>query len=73
MKYIGSGTSATLIVERITGTGTATYTTANAATSKVDVFIGGIYQNKDTYTFTENSIVFSEVLPSTVIAELVIR
>lgn len=77
MKLIGSPTtvitSTSVQNERITGTGATSYTTVNAATTNVDLFINGVYQNRNTYTFSGNTLALTEALLTSEIAELIIR
>ena len=61
------GLLGTVYVQRFSGTGAQTVFTLNAAPQSanvVDIYINGIYQNKDTFTVTGADITFSEAPPA---------
>jgi len=55
MKYLGNHSSA----ERIAANGGTVYTTVSRATGSDDVFIDGVYQFKNSYTFVGNTLTFT--------------
>lgn len=61
------------IVERFTGNGTnkVFVLTGTTPTTTVDIYINGVYQNKNTYTVATNTITFSEAPPYTSIIEVI--
>ena len=61
------GLPGTVYVQRLSGTGAQTVFTLNAAPQSgnvVDIYINGIYQNKDTFTVAGADITFSEAPPA---------
>lgn len=70
---IGTGVT-NLIRNSFTGTGSQvnfTLTTAPLSVANTQVFISGVYQNKDTYTVAGNVITFSVAPPSGVAIEVI--
>ena len=66
--FIGEGgLPGTVYVQRFSGTGAQTVFTLNAAPQSgnvVDIYINGLYQNKDTFTVTGADVIFSEAPPA---------
>lgn len=63
----GAGMPGTVYVQRLTGTGAQTAFTLNVsvpAAALIDVFINGVYQNKDTFTIVGDVLTFSEAPPA---------
>ena len=63
----GSGMPGTVYVQRLSGTGAQTVFTLNVsvpASALIDIFINGVYQNKDTFTISGTSLTFSEAPPA---------
>jgi hypothetical protein len=58
-----------LIVQNATGTGTQTVFTVNSDPSTI--YINGVYQNQNTYSFANGSVTFSQAPPYTSIIEFV--
>ena len=61
------GLPGTVYVQRFSGTGAQTAFTLNVSvpsSALIDVFINGVYQNKDTFTISGTSIIFSEAPPA---------
>lgn len=61
------GLPGTVYVQRLSGTGAQTAFTLNVSvpsSALIDVFINGVYQNKDTFTISGTSIIFSEAPPA---------
>ena len=61
------GLPGTVYVQRLSGTGAQTVFTLNAAPQSgnvVDIYINGIYQNKDTFTVSGADVTFSEAPPA---------
>lgn len=60
------GLPGTVYVQRFSGTGVQTAFTLNVSvptSALIDVFINGVYQNKDTFTLSGTSLTFSEAPP----------
>lgn len=68
LPFIGEGgLPGTIYVQRLSGTGAQTVFTLNAAPQSnnvVDIYINGIYQNKDTFTVAGADVIFSEAPPA---------
>ena len=66
--FIGEGgLPGTVYVQRLSGTGAQTVFTLNTAPQSgnaVDIYINGLYQNKDTFTVSGADITFSEAPPA---------
>ena len=63
----GAGMPGTVYVQRLSGTGAQTAFTLNVsvpASALIDVFINGVYQNKDTFTIVGDVLTFSEAPPA---------
>ena len=63
----GAGMPGTVYVQRLTGTGAQTAFTLNVSvptSALIDVFINGVYQNKDTFTIVDDVLTFSEAPPA---------
>jgi len=63
----GSGMPGTVYVQRLSGTGAQTAFTLNVSvptSALIDIFINGVYQNKDTFTISGTSLTFSEAPPA---------
>ena len=61
------GLPGTVYVQRLSGTGAQTAFTLNVSvpsSALVDVFINGVYQNKDTFTIVDDVLTFSEAPPA---------
>lgn len=61
------GLPGTVYVQRLSGTGAQTAFTLNVSvptSALIDVFINGVYQNKDTFTISGTSLTFSEAPPA---------
>ena len=61
------GLLGTVYVQRLSGTGAQTVFTLNTAPQSnnvVDIYINGIYQNKDTFTVSGADVIFSEAPPA---------
>ena len=61
------GLPGTVYVQRLSGTGAQTAFTLNVSvptSALIDVFINGVYQNKDTFTISDTSLTFSEAPPA---------
>lgn len=61
------GLPGTVYVQRLSGTGVQTAFTLNVSvptSALIDVFINGVYQNKDTFTISGTSLTFSEAPPA---------
>lgn len=61
------------VVERFTGNGAnkVFVLTGTTPTTNTDIYINGVYQNKNTYTVAVNTITFSEAPPYTSIIEVI--
>jgi hypothetical protein len=57
------------IAENATGTGTQTI--FNVGSNPSSIYINGVYQNKNTYSFANGSVTFSQAPPATSIIEFV--
>ena len=60
------GLPGTVYVQRLSGTGAQNTFTLNVrvpTSALIDVFINGVYQNKDTFTIVDNILTFSEAPP----------
>ena len=68
LPFIGEGSlPGTVYVQRLSGTGAQTVFTLNAAPQSnnvVDIYISGIYQNKDTFTVSGTTLTFSKAPPA---------
>lgn len=68
LPFIGEGgLPGTVYVQRLSGTGAQTVFTLNTAPQSnnvVDIYINGIYQNKDTFTVSGADVTFSEAPPA---------
>lgn len=68
LPFIGEGgLPGTVYVQRLSGTGAQTVFTLNTAPQSnnvVDIYINGIYQNKDTFTISGADVIFSEAPPA---------
>ena len=68
LPFIGEGgLPGTVYVQRLSGTGAQTVFTLNAAPQSnnvVDIYINGIYQNKDTFTVAGADVIFSKAPPA---------
>ena len=66
--FIGEGIQpGTVYVQRLSGTGAQTVFTLNTvphSVNVVDIYINGIYQNKDTFTVSGADVTFSEAPPA---------
>ena len=66
--FIGEGIQpGTVYVQRLSGTGAQTVFTLNTvphSVNVVDIYIDGIYQNKDTFTVSGADVIFSEAPPA---------
>ena len=63
----GSGMPGTVYVQRLSGTGAQTAFTLNVsvpAAALIDIFINGVYQNKDTFIISGTTLTFSEAPPA---------
>ena len=61
------GLPGTVYVQRLSGTGAQTAFTLNVSvptSALIDVFINGLYQNKDTFTISGTSLTFREAPPA---------
>ena len=61
------GLPGTVYVQRLSGTGAQTAFTLNVSvptSALIDVFINGVYQNKDTFTIVDKVLTFSEAPPA---------
>lgn len=61
------GLPGTVYVQRLSGTGAQTAFTLNVSvpsSALVDVFINGVYQNKNTFTIVDDVLTFSEAPPA---------
>ena len=61
------GLPGTVYVQRFSGTGAQTVFTLNVSVptaALIDVFINGVYQNKDTFTIVSDVLTFSEAPPA---------
>ena len=61
------GLPGTVYVQRLSGTGAQTAFTLNVSvptSALIDVFINGVYQNKNTFTISGTSLTFSEAPPA---------
>ena len=61
------GLPGTIYVQRLSGTGAQTAFTLNVSvptSALIDVFINGVYQNKDTFTIVDDVLTFSEAPPA---------
>ena len=61
------GLPGTVYVQRLSGTGAQTAFTLNVSVptpALIDVFINGVYQNKDTFTIVDKVLTFSEAPPA---------
>ena len=61
------GLPGTVYVQRLSGTGAQTVFTLDVSvptSALIDVFINGMYQNKDTFTVSDTSLTFSEAPPA---------
>ena len=61
------GLPGTVYVQRVSGTGAQTTFTLNVSvptSALIDVFINGVYQNKDTFTIVDDVLTFSEAPPA---------
>jgi hypothetical protein len=65
----GNAVNGGLIVENATGTGTKTIFTVGSDPSSI--FINGVYQNQNTYSYANGSVTFSQAPPITSIIEFV--
>ena len=71
---VGSSFNATAIIANFTGNGsTVAFTLASspAGENATNVYINGVYQNQNTYTFAGGNVTFSEAPPFTSIIEFV--
>lgn len=68
LPFIGEGgLPGTVYVQRLSGTGAQTVFTLNVAPQSnnvVDIYINGIYQNKDTFTVSGADVIFSKAPPA---------
>jgi len=55
----------------VNATGTGTQTIFNLSSSPSAIYINGVYQNQNTYSFANGSVTFSEAPPLTSIIEFV--
>lgn len=66
--FIGEGIQpGTVYVQRLSGTGAQTVFTLNTvphSVNVVDIYINGIYQNKDTFTVAGADVIFSDAPPA---------
>lgn len=61
------GLPGTVYVQRLSGTGAQTVFTLNVSvptSALIDIFINGVYQNKDTFTIVDKVLTFSEAPPA---------
>ena len=61
------GLPGTVYVQRLSGTGAQTVFTLNVSvptSALIDIFINGVYQNKDTFTIVDDVLTFSEAPPA---------
>lgn len=61
------GLPGTVYVQRLSGTGAQTAFTLNVSvpsSALIDVFINGVYQNKNTFTIVDDVLTFSEAPPA---------
>ena len=61
------GLPGTVYVQRLSGSGAQTVFTLNVSvptSALIDVFINGVYQNKDTFTIVDDVLTFSEAPPA---------
>jgi len=61
------GLPGTVYVQRLSGTGAQTAFTLNVSvptSALIDIFINGVYQNKDTFTIVDDVLTFSEAPPA---------
>lgn len=61
------GLPGTVYVQRLSGTGAQTVFTLNVSVptaALIDIFINGVYQNKDTFTIVDDVLTFSEAPPA---------
>jgi hypothetical protein len=65
----GNAGNGSLIVQNATGTGTQTVFTVS--TDPSSIYINGVYQNQNTYSFANGSVTFSQAPPLTSIIEFV--
>jgi hypothetical protein len=65
----GNAVNGGLIVENATGTGSQTIFTISTDPSAI--YINGVYQNQNTYSFANGSVTFSQAPPITSIIEFV--
>lgn len=56
----------------VNATGTGSQTVFNIASAPAQIFINGVYQNKNTYTVAGGNVTFSEAPPATSIIEFLI-
>lgn len=56
----------------VNATGTGIQTTFAVASEPAQIFINGVYQNKNTYSYTGGNVIFSEAPPATSIIEFLI-
>lgn len=70
---LGGSFNAGNIVDRFTGDGVQTsfVLVSTTPTTTTDIYINGVYQNKNTYTVVVNTITFSEAPPFNSIIEVV--
>ena len=70
---IGGSFNLSDIVEQFTGDGVETefVLTSTTPTTVTNIYINGVYQNKDTYTIAVDTITFSEAPPDTSTIEVV--
>ena len=68
LPFIGEGgLPGTVYVQRLSGTGAKTVFTLNTAPQSnnvVDIYVNGLYQNKDTFTVSGANVIFSEAPPA---------
>lgn len=68
LPFIGEGVvPGTVYVQRLSGTGAQTVFTLNTAPQSnnvVDIYINGLYQNKDTFTVSGADVIFSDAPPA---------
>ena len=65
----GNALNGGLIVQNATGTGTQL--TFTVSTDPSSIYINGVYQNQNTYSFANGSVTFSQAPPLTSIIEFV--
>lgn len=72
---IGGSFTPNPIVERFTGDGVDTTfvlsSTDPSSSERVNIYINGVYQNKNTYTVVTDTVIFSEAPPYTSIIEVI--